>query len=96
MRVEGMNGKNLGGYPGHGVRQLEAARLDNWGVRMAQVAVEYGGPVVTLCLGGDVTGHPNPRLEDGERIWTSQVLSWTGRTVRTRNTTYTLGDFYDA
>jgi hypothetical protein len=65
------------------------AKLDNWVVRMAH-------PAGTICLGGDVMGHPNPRLEDGDRIWTSQVLSWTGRTVRTRNTTYTLGDFYDA
>jgi len=90
--VIGMNGENLGGYPGHGVQQLEAARLDDWTVHGVQVAVEYGGPSVSVHLSGIVTGHPNPRLEDGDRIRTSDVLSWEGHTVKTRNTTYLLGE----
>ena len=87
-----MNGKNLGGLPGHGVRQEQAARRDDWHAYVAQGAVESGGPGVRLHLMGEVTGHPNPDIADGEPIRTSQVLSWRGRTVKTRNTTYVLGD----
>lgn len=90
--VIGMNGENLGGHPGHGVQQLEAARLDDWTAFVVQEAVEYGGPYVSLYLAGEVAGHPNPNLMDGERIRTSRVLSWEGHTVKTRNTTYVLGD----
>jgi len=63
--------------------------LDNWSIKLEKVTMLFGDPVMRLHLRGDVTGHP--KLEDGP-ITTSQVLSWEGHTVKTRNTTYVLGE----
>ena len=69
--------------------------LDNWIAYGGSPFVRGGGASLRLHLMGDGTGHPNPDIADGEPIRTSPIMSWQGRTVKTRNTTYMLGGMAD-
>jgi len=64
-------------------------RLENWELVMSGDA--YTAPeLMGALLQGDVYDHP--KFLDGKKIHTSQVISSKGRTVKTENTEYILGE----
>ena len=67
------------------------AKLDNWAVVFEDPYLPPERQTKHLC--GVVTGHPNPRHEDGKEIVTSTIKAVSGRVVTTMSgTTYELGE----
>lgn len=65
-------------------------RLDNWACT-ASGSPFQAPELASLRLAGVVTGHLNPRHEDGKSIVTSSVTGASGRIITTKNTRYRLG-----
>lgn len=74
-------------------KQKQKAHIDNWSLHFGGT-IHVDHPELTrFVLHGDVQGHPNPDLPDGEYIYTShiEVLDLVNKICETRNTRYTLG-----
>ena len=66
-------------------------KLQNWYIGSDVIWDPYKAPEQrSYVLFGNVYGHP--KFEDGEKIYSSPIVESNGRTIKTKNTTYILGD----
>lgn len=68
-------------------------KLEHWAV-ISEEGEDMAAVDFKYQLQGEIHGHPNPRFTDGQAITTSTLvaLDVAGRTARTKNTVYDLGE----
>lgn len=67
-------------------------RLENWSVVPGSSDPYMAPELQSICLFGEVYGHPNPRHHDGKIVRTSRVMDVSGKVVKTYSgSVYELG-----